>query len=148
MAFTPRTTALLVGGIIDITPGVDITPFMDTANSIVNQWCLDSRFGYSNDQLELIERWLSAHFYAVYDPRSQSERAGDVGVTYQGKTGMILESTSFGQQAMMVDYMGALAAFQRRLRDGVPPKPGITYLGSKHFGQRWGLYGGAPETSE
>ncbi len=131
MAFpTPRTNQTLVAEIIDITAGFDITPFIQTANSIVTRWCTDSTFGYTNDQLELIERWLSAHFYSIYDQLPQSEHAGVVSASYQGKTGMMLQATTYGQQAMVADYMGGLAALQKRLTEGVAPRPGVRWMGT------------------
>lgn len=133
MAFpTPRTTSTLVTGIIETDSTIDITPFINTANSVVTKWCTDIQFGYTNDQLELIERWLSAHFYAVRDPRSQNEKAGSVGVAYAVQVKPTpLSSTPYGQAAMAVDYMGGLAALEKRLTSGIAPKPGINWIGTK-----------------
>lgn len=138
MAFpTPRTTPTLVAGIIDADPSIDLTPFINTANGIVTQWCTDARFAYTPDQLELIERWLSAHFYAVRDPRTTAERAGSVGVNYAVQVkASPLSSTPYGQAAIAADYMGALAAMEKRMVEGAPPKPGINWVGKS-----WGSGG-------
>ena len=43
-----------------------------------------------------------------------------------------LKSTIYGQQVMSIDSQGALAALNKRTMDGVPPKPGMLWLGRRH----------------
>jgi hypothetical protein len=84
-----------------------ITPFLESANSIVTGKCLGVE--YSNEDLELIERWLAAHLACARDPQIAQETAGAAKWTYDGKTGMGLKATRFGQNAMLQDYNGTLA---------------------------------------
>lgn len=105
-----RTTAILVGGLIKVNPSHDLTPFIDSANALVTAECLAS--GYDDATLELIERWLSAHFYAVFAPRRSAESVGGaVSSQFEPiRVDLGLWNTKYGQQAMMVDYHGNLAA--------------------------------------
>jgi hypothetical protein len=66
--------------------------------------------GVDADLLIDIELWLSAHFVAIRDPRAESERIGDYSVNFQGKTDMGLNATTYGQQAIALDYTGTLAS--------------------------------------
>jgi hypothetical protein len=102
-----RTTRELVEGVCELDSEIDLDPFIETANNIVTQVCLDS--DYSDETLELIERWLSAHFYKCgKDPASQQEQAGKVSVTYQGRTYTGLRHSTWGQMAMLIDTAGNL----------------------------------------
>jgi len=126
-----RTTAAAIGKIIEVdaTVSTDLVPFIEVANALVTELCSDS--GYTDARLELIERWLSAHFYAVRDPRTSSESAG-VSVSYQGQTGMHLDLTTYGQQAMLLDTDGNLAALNQKPKAGIKTvTPGITWLGTE-----------------
>jgi hypothetical protein len=103
-----RTTVEAVALICEIDTDIseDLAPFIETANNIVDQVCLDS--GYSDATLELIERWLSAHFYNQRDPLASQEAVKGVSVTYEGRTYTGFRNTRFGQQAMMIDTAGNL----------------------------------------
>lgn len=70
----------------------------------------------SNAKLEVIHRYLSAHFYSVTDPRSISEWIGTVRTFYEYKVDLHLNLTRFGQQAIALDTSGALAAYNNQLR--------------------------------
>jgi hypothetical protein len=115
---TPRTTQALVAGIIEVTPGVDLTPFIAIGNQMTTDNCTyPARGGYQvpytdgfvGSKMELIERWLSAHFYAIFDTQLTFARAGTVGVGYQHKINYGLMNTQWGQQAMMLDQYAGLA---------------------------------------
>jgi hypothetical protein len=87
-----------------------LTPFIETATDIVT-W-LDSKDvdgELSAATLELIERWLSAHFYAQSDPILQTKNTGKSGGTFEGQTAMGLKNTRYGQQALFLDSTGNLA---------------------------------------
>ncbi len=111
---TPRTTPELVRGIIDAQADVDLTPFIATANLLVNVVCAASGYtdGYVGSQMELIERWLSAHFYTVFDNQLTAAKAGTVSVHYQNKIDYGLKSSIYGQQAILLDTAGNLAALE------------------------------------
>lgn len=109
---TLRTTAALVAGIIQIQEGVDVTPFIVTANMLTTDVCGAS--GYSDDgegsKMELIERWLSAHFYTIFDNQLSHAKAGSVAVGFQNKINYGLSNSMYGQQAIRLDTDGNLAA--------------------------------------
>lgn len=111
-----RTTDILVSAIIEVDTSIDLTPFMTIANELVTEKCLAS--GYSDDRLELIERWLSAHFYTNRDPRAVSEKAGPVGAVYQSKVDLNLSTSHYGQTAMLLDTAGNLAELNASITSG------------------------------
>lgn len=108
-----RTTEAAVKLIIEVDDDISLTPFIETANNILERVCLDS--GYSEATLELIERWLSAHFYAIRDPRVTREgvkgieEAFAVSVKSSG-----FNTTPYGQQALLLDSAGNLADLEAR----------------------------------
>lgn len=125
-----RTTAVAIESIIQVVRNVNLNPFIDAANELVTEKCavvfpgempkfncrdlpifvpLPGGFAYADYRLELIERWLSAHFYTVEFMVSSEQRAGDVQQRFQGRTGQGLDSSLYGQHAQMLDTMGALA---------------------------------------
>lgn len=126
-----RTTAAQVEAIIDWNAAIDVAPFIEIANNLVTRMCAGSIFGYDNSTLELIERWLAAHYYTIRDKdvRANSEGAGDANQNMGDVRGKGLESTPYGQQVMVFDSQGALAALNKRMTEGVPPKPGAIWLG-------------------
>jgi hypothetical protein len=128
----PRTTPELVEGIIEIEVGADLTPFILFANELVTEFCED--VGYSEERKELIERWLSAHAYAIMDPRTSSENVG-IGVNFQSKVDLGLDVTHYGQQAKRLDTAGGLARLDQEMKKpagtaagGGPIKVGIRHL--------------------
>jgi len=130
-----RTTATNVKKIIEVDTSIiavdaDMDSFIDTANELVTEMCTGTTNGpktaYSAARLELIERWLSAHFYAVRDPRVKSEKAGPVGVNYQEKVDLNFSVTTYGQQAMMLDTNGGL----RSLSEGKAHNVQVLWLGT------------------
>jgi hypothetical protein len=137
----PRTTSDLVKGIINVKAGVDLTPFILSANELVTECCepvtrLDGSPWHSDVRLELIERWLSAHFYAVFKPRSVSVTAGTVQESTESKVDIGLRVTKYGQQALDMDTSGALAALDNSLKKVTKALPGggrsgVTWLGTE-----------------
>ena len=107
-----RTTSEAVGKLhpagSDEDEDVDFTPFIETANNLVDQVCLES--DYSDATLELIERWLAAHFYAQLDPRTVMEEVRGARERFEGETKIRLDNTRYGQQAMIIDTAGNLKA--------------------------------------
>lgn len=125
-----RTTAAAVAKIVEADPDIDLDPFIETANSVTTNICATAALGYPDATLELIERWLAAHFYRIRDQAAAQEAAGTVSETLQFKLGLFLQTTMWGQQAMIVDYKGALAQFDKRLQNGTST-PGILWLGTR-----------------
>ena len=112
----PRTNASAVAGIIELDPTIDLTPFIETAAAFVDQLAENSA-ALTPERLELIERWLAAHFYATRDPRTASEHAGPVGANYQSAVTIGLQNSHYGQVALRLDTTGTLAALDGMSRD-------------------------------
>lgn len=136
MALPGRTTAALVRGINEeIDTAADLNPFIDAANEIVTEKCTSS--GYGNSRLELIERWLTAHYYCVNAPRGARERVGSITVEPQGKVDIGLDNSLYGQMAMRLDTAGNLAAMNNAMKKAeatLPAmqlkRPGIRWMGT------------------
>lgn len=133
-----RTTAELVAGIVEVqdaadVPQADLEPYILSANELVTEVCASA--GYTDARLELIERWLAAHFYSVFDPRSQSESAG-VSSSFEGSAGMHLERTRYGQQAMLLDTKGGLAQLNAQAKDGKKRRSQFFWAGALPAQQR------------
>lgn len=124
-----RTTDAAVRAIIETQASIDTAPFIEVASALVDEIEPDS--SYNATRLELIERWLAAHFYAIRDNRVASEGAGSVRQSFQYKVGLNLQVTIYGQQAAMIDTEGHLAALSKRSEMG-KKKPGqtVTWLGT------------------
>lgn len=111
----------ILGGDYDGT--TSLTPFIATASSIVDRASsLDSGGLLSTTQLELIERWLSAHCYCLMDRQLQSKASGKSSGTVTGMFGKFLEMTTYGQMAKMLDFTGKLSSIGG-------PKAGMHWLG-------------------
>lgn len=113
-----RTTAELVGGIIEVNASIPLTPFIAAASSLVDiiESQQDSNNSISAAQLILVETWLAAHFYCMRDPRVVSEKAGSVSATYQSKVGLKLYLSHYGQMAMSLDTTGILQSLSNGKR--------------------------------
>ena len=92
----------------------EIAPFLTTANLLVTDVLAGA--GYSDELLAQIECWMAAHFVAVRDPRISQEAIGDVSASYDGKTGMGLNSTRYGQAAMTLDHRNILKSKENATR--------------------------------
>lgn len=96
--------------IIDTTLTVEqVHPFLEAANSLVTE-LYGSDTIYAEKHLQQIEIWLAAHFVALRDDRISKEKIGDANVEYEGKTGMGLNFTRYGQQVMVLDHQGKISA--------------------------------------
>lgn len=128
-----RTTATAVKGIIE-TDDVnisDLTPFIDTANGLVEELLAEK---HDSTRLELIERWLAAHFYAIRDNRPSMESVGSVSEHYQHKLDTYLGCTMYGQSALALDTSGELAKLNKKMKEGGGFTPTMTHLGSQETG--------------
>lgn len=108
-----------------MTPGKDydstdlpsLTKFILTASVIVDRvvTCAAAKgITLSASEQELIEMWLSAHFYCMSDQPYSSKSTGGQSASFQGQTGMYLEGTKYGQNAAMVDYSGCLVNISKK----------------------------------
>lgn len=123
-----RTTSAAVSAIVSVKSGVSLTPFIETANDIVTQNCTDSAFTAA--QLELIERWLSAHCYKMRELQLERERAGPVSRSFNSELDLGFDNTTYGQMAMRLDWSGALSALNQQAKKGAAPTIGVTWLGT------------------
>jgi hypothetical protein len=140
-----RTTSEAVAKIIDVDEDEvpDLSPFIETASSLVDEVCVG--VGYADARLELIERWLAAHFYAIRDPRLQSQNFGGAGGALQGQTAMNFQGTSYGQQAMLLDSVGGLARLSQHVAMGKRGVIGITHIGTVATSEEQAYYQDRPQ---
>ena len=123
----PRTTRTLMEGITDIRKNDDVDPFIATANDLVNECCAIATDVdgitpfYTELQLTDIETWLACHFYHIYRPWKRGVSAGTVRADYESKVDLGLAQTRYGQQAMVLDRFGGLAAQDALVRSSAPP---------------------------
>lgn len=110
-----RTTALAVQKVLmedyATNEAPDLTPFMEAASSLVDDvisCAANKGKSLSASKLELLERWLSAHFYQQSDKGYSSKSTAGASASFQGQTAMRLESTQYGQMAMVLDSSGCL----------------------------------------
>lgn len=95
----------------------DLAPFVRAANLMVDRVaaCAVARATpLTTPELAELETWLAAHFYSVSDRPYASTMTDRAQATYQGKTGMGLDSSHYGQTAMSLDPSGCLSAISRR----------------------------------
>jgi hypothetical protein len=127
-----RTTAALVGGIIEVDTAITLDPFINAANSLVTECCTGLDEEYSSGQLVIIETWLAAHFYTVRDPRAESEKAGSVSERFQSKVDLGLNTSHYGQMAMRLDYKGGLAELNNKTEEGLAQSVEINWFGTEN----------------
>lgn len=117
-----RTTAKAVQDILldnyDAENKPSLTRFIEAANVLVTRVaaCAAAKSKtLTAAELELIECWLAAHFYA-YGPdlTYASKSTANKSATFHGKTEMNLDGTPYGQTAKGLDFSGCLAAFDKR----------------------------------
>lgn len=131
----PRTTDEQVRSIIDADEDAELTPFIETANELVTEKCAgvvndDQTPFYTSTRLELIERWLSAHFYSVFDKQVTFESEGKIQSSFENKVDLGLQNTSYGQQALRLDTAGGLAALDNLAKTIKRGKIKILWLGT------------------
>jgi hypothetical protein len=122
-----RTTEEAVSAIVDADSTIDLAPFLEAANFLVTKHCSPAGAGY--EELELVERWLAAHFYRIRDPKASSEKAGSVAANYMHQVDLGLDQTQEGQMAKVFDSSGKLAQLDQQTKDGKSRKASITWLG-------------------
>jgi hypothetical protein len=115
----------------DSVNSISLTAFISTANSLTNKVASnDADTLLSSTDLELVERWLAAHFYAHADQLSQSRGGGRANASFQGQTAMALTSTQYGQTAMVLDVTGYLSRLSQQAVSG-PVKASMSWLGTR-----------------
>lgn len=106
-----RVTAAEVKEIISTDLDNDtVDVFIGAANLTVTEIIGDDT-SLSDDQKKEVERWLSAHLIACTRQQQPQRQAVDAAnIVYQGKTGMGLDATFYGQQVKILDTSGKMAA--------------------------------------
>jgi len=130
-----RTTESLVRRIIEVddTIAPDLDPFVETAHAMVNAVCTGFDPAYTETQLELIERWLAAHFYGIRDTPRAREAAGSVSENFQYKIDLGLDQTRHGQMAKVLDFKGGLAQLDKKVKDGTQGKTAsVNWAGTEY----------------
>lgn len=112
----------------DYDENVALAPFIVAASNIIDNACAVYTEDYSDADLELIERWLSAHFYCQNLAPRTAEGVGGVSEQFQRATALGFDNTHYGQMAMRLDRMGGLAELNERMKTG-GGGVGITWLG-------------------
>lgn len=106
----------------DLSDG-EIDAWVNTATELVDEIAAaDSSIG--STRLEQIELALTRHFASAQDPRLESYNVGGSSGSYQGETGMHINSTVYGQQAAALDPTGTLSGMGK-------PTPSVTVHDSK-----------------
>ena len=106
---TVRTTATEVKDVITTSlTDVQVDTFISTANVMVNAHLSGS--GLGEGLLTEIEKYITAHLIAMTkDQKPMEVEIDGVKEKYQGKTGMNLQATFFGQIAVALDSTGKLS---------------------------------------
>lgn len=87
----------------------DVDTFITTANILTTRIAqCDEDGDLTSAELAEIEAQLAAHFYSIQDQIAKSEKAAEASASYVGQTGMRLQFTPFGQQALVLDHTGCL----------------------------------------
>jgi hypothetical protein len=123
-----RTTELQVIGVLgaNYDGTTSLTPFIDTATSLVDDIDMaDTSSLMSDNRLELIERYLAAHFYAHADMIAASRSTGAAGGSFQGQTSLGFDGTYYGQTAKRLDATGLLMKLDMPVR----PKASLKWMG-------------------
>jgi len=85
-----------------------VSGWIDIASSVVDDIAAEDNT-LSSTRLEQIEKLLAAHYASAQDQRIASTSRETANVNYQGGTGMNLQGTKYGQQAIQLDPTGTLS---------------------------------------
>lgn len=127
---TISITSTDVEGIVKVKSGDSLTPFINVATMVVEKHCIDDAF--TNDELNEIAKWLSAHFYLIYNPARLSDRAAVVSKQIESRVDLGFDVTRHGQMAMRLDWSGALSALNEQAKKGAKMTVGVTWLGTPY----------------
>lgn len=113
-----NVTADDVKELVDSIPSTvtNLDPFLEAAYLLCTEELAGE--GLSDARLLQIELWLSAHFAAITYTRAANEKADVVGQSYMHKLGLNFNVTMYGQQALLLDTSGTLAALQDQAGKG------------------------------
>ena len=143
----PLTTPTAVQNLLaEYDSSMDLNQCIEAGDSLVTSQCITLlnadgtpyyAGGAANSQIELIARYLGAHFYEVNIKRYKFRAAGKVQESTESKVDLRLDQTTYGQTAMVLDYSGSLAALNNSLATVKKPLPSgvkskFTWLGTDY----------------
>jgi len=109
------TTEVLVRSIIKTDPELtSLQAFIDASHELILTHCE----GLTETEGQGVETWLTAHLITIRDNRVASENVADAGVTYQHKIDIGLNSSMYGQTAMLMDRTGGLTKWNKQILNG------------------------------
>ena len=130
-----RTNPQLVRDALEIDEDINLNSHIDLANALTDKVASEDTNSELSDALLLgIETRLACHFASRRDMPFASKTTGKASATFQGQTGMRLESTHWGQDAMTLDVTGYLNTLNRgRVKAslswlGLPPSEQTDYV--------------------
>lgn len=127
-----RTTQEEVRVLIPTDSNLSIAPFLDAASALVDYIVTQDTASILTTALkEQIEKWLAAHYYAIRDLQYHERETQDAKGKFQGKTGMGLDATLWGEQAKGFDVTGTLVRLDAKQR----PVASVTWLGKPKSSQ-------------
>jgi hypothetical protein len=137
---TPAAVKAVLARDYDSVDEPSLTPYLDAASLLVGDLEDAASTAPAAARLELVERWLAAHYYALSDQPYSDEWTEGAKATYQGKTGMYFEATKYGQAALGLDTTGYLAGLQAAavVASGGSSRvtAGVSWLGKAPSAQR------------
>lgn len=140
---TIRTSELAVKGILqrdyDSRRKPAILPYIESASAMVDDVvaCMVAAeiTAHPAERLELIERWLAAHFYKMSDQQFASSAADGASASYRPQGGLGLDGSTYGQHAKRLDSSGCLASVDADPAAGGDPEVGGFWAGTKKSDQ-------------
>lgn len=119
-----RTTEAAVRAISGIKDTVDVSSYIDVATNIVDDIEATGDSCLNDAKLELIERYLAAHFASLVNRRVTSKSIAGASTSFEGSvSGEGFDLTPFGQQAKLLDCTGLLSELPLK-------KVSMTWLGT------------------
>lgn len=132
MSYTPPTPEEVreVSG----TTVENLDVHIETAGVIITEYLVpDGRL--SETVLNTLGKYLASHFAFILGGQVRSETIGATATTFNITTGLGLLSTTFGQQAMLLDFTGTLAQLNSvGVSAGSSTDSGDQYTGYAHLG--------------
>lgn len=126
----------LLGGNYDVSRGPTLRGFIRIANATVTRvlTCATNKGKpLTSAEAENVEQLLAAHLYMMSDKAYASRSTAGKSASFQGQTGMGLDSTDYGQAAQWADPSGCLVNLWKRQTAsadwlGKPPSEQIDYV--------------------
>lgn len=100
----------------------NLQAFIDTATLVISRvnTCATAKgITLSTDELEMMERYLAAHYFSHADQLYQSKATNGASGSFQGVTGKGIESSQYGMTAIQLDPSGCLASITKGQRASV-----------------------------